>query len=108
MGRATVAGTPRRPPSARADEASIGGRPADAPRKPSGGRSEEQAMADATRAHVWSNTESYEAYMGRWSRPVAEAALAWLRHSPGLAWLDVGCGIGALTRAILDAAEPRE
>jgi SAM-dependent methyltransferase len=65
-------------------------------------------MADATRAHIWSNTESYEAYMGRWSRPVAEAALAWLGLSSGLAWLDVGCGTGALTRAILDAANPRE
>src|SRR5215211_3504423 len=65
-------------------------------------------MADATRAHVWGNTATYEAYMGRWSRPVAEAALAWLGLAPGLAWLDVGCGTGALTQAILDAADPRE
>ena len=65
-------------------------------------------MADATRPHVWGNTEAYEAYMGRWSRPVAGAALAWLKLSPGLTWLDVGCGTGALTRAILDAADPRE
>jgi SAM-dependent methyltransferase len=65
-------------------------------------------MADAARAHVWGNTESYEAYMGRWSRPVAEAALAWLGLPPGLTWLNVGCGTGALTRAILDAADPRE
>ena len=65
-------------------------------------------MADATGAHVWANTETYEAYMGRWSRPVAAAALAWLALPPGLAWLDVGCGTGALTQAILDAADPRE
>ena len=64
-------------------------------------------MADATRPHVWGNTEAYEAYMGRWSRPVAEAILAWLGLPPGLTWLDVGCGTGALTQAILDAAEPR-
>jgi SAM-dependent methyltransferase len=65
-------------------------------------------MADATRAHVWGNTATYEAYMGRWSRPVAEAALAWLGLPPGLTWLDVGCGTGALTEAILEAAGPRQ
>jgi SAM-dependent methyltransferase len=65
-------------------------------------------MADATRAHVWGNTEAYEAYMGRWSRPVAEAFVAWLTPPPGLTWLDVGCGTGALTRAILDAADSEE
>jgi SAM-dependent methyltransferase len=65
-------------------------------------------MADATRAHVWGNTEAYEAYMGRWSRPVAEAVLAWLALPPGLSWLDVGCGTGALTEAILANADPRE
>jgi SAM-dependent methyltransferase len=63
-------------------------------------------MADATRAHVWNNTAAYEAYMGRWSRPVADAVLAWLALPPGLAWLDVGCGTGALTRAVLAAADP--
>jgi SAM-dependent methyltransferase len=65
-------------------------------------------MADAAHAHVWENTATYEAYMGRWSRPVAEAALAWLGLPPGLTWLDVGCGTGALTEVILEAADPRE
>jgi ubiquinone/menaquinone biosynthesis C-methylase UbiE len=64
-------------------------------------------MADPAHPHVWANTEAYEAFMGRWSRPVAEAILAWLGSPPGLTWLDVGCGTGALTQAILDAAEPR-
>lgn len=31
-------------------------------------RTERNAIADATRAHVWGNTATYEAYMGRWSR----------------------------------------
>ena len=44
--------------------------------------------------------------MGRWSRPVAEAILALLGTPPGLTWLDVGCGTGALTQAILEAADP--
>jgi SAM-dependent methyltransferase len=65
-------------------------------------------MANATRPHVWGNTEAYEAYIGRWSRPVAEAFLAWLAPSPGQRWLDVGCGTGALTQAILAVADPRE
>ena len=46
--------------------------------------------------------------MGRWSRPVAGVLLTWLGQSPGLTWLDVGCGTGALTQAILDVANPRE
>jgi SAM-dependent methyltransferase len=65
-------------------------------------------MADSTGTPIWDNTATYEAYMGRWSRPVAEAVLAWLGLPPGLTWLDVGCGTGALTQAILDAADPRE
>jgi SAM-dependent methyltransferase len=65
-------------------------------------------MTDATRPHVWGNTEAYEAYMGRWSRPAAESFVAWLAPPPGLSWLDVGCGTGALTRAVLAAGEPRE
>jgi SAM-dependent methyltransferase len=65
-------------------------------------------MADAARPTVWGNTEAYEAYMGRWSRPVAEAFVAWLALPPGRHWLDVGCGTGALTEAVLAAADPRE
>jgi SAM-dependent methyltransferase len=65
-------------------------------------------MADATQAHVWGNTEAYEAYMGRWSRPAAMAFLGWLAPPPALRWLDVGCGTGALTETLLAAADPRE
>ncbi|MFL5760357.1 MAG: class I SAM-dependent methyltransferase [Thermomicrobiales bacterium] len=65
-------------------------------------------MAEVTRAQVWGNAEAYEAYMGRWSRPAADAFLAWLAPSAGRRWLDVGCGTGALTQAILVAADPGE
>jgi SAM-dependent methyltransferase len=45
--------------------------------------------------------------MGRWSRPVAPAFLAWLAAPPHQDWVDVGCGTGALTQAILETAQPR-
>jgi SAM-dependent methyltransferase len=37
---------------------------------------------------------------------VAREFLAWLDLAPGLAWIDVGCGTGALTQAIIDTASP--
>ncbi len=55
---------------------------------------------------VWSAGDAYEAYMGRWSRPMAAAFVEWLAPRAGLRWADVGCGTGALTRAILTAAAP--
>lgn len=54
----------------------------------------------------WGNGESYEPYVGRWSRPVARDFVAWLDLAPGLHWLDVGCGTGALTEAVLAAGAP--
>ena len=44
--------------------------------------------------------------MGRWSRPIASRFLDWLSIPPGRRWLDVGCGTGALSAAILQRAEP--
>jgi SAM-dependent methyltransferase len=57
---------------------------------------------------VWADGSAYETYMGRWSRRVAERFLDWLGEPPGLRWLDVGCGTGALTGAVLDRAEPTQ
>ena len=55
---------------------------------------------------VWEAGDAYEAYVGRWSRPVAREFIAWLAVPAGRTWLDVGCGPGALTSAALgtDAA----
>ncbi len=54
----------------------------------------------------WTGGDAYEAYIGRWSRPIGRAFVEWLALPPGATWLDVGCGTGALTATILDAAAP--
>jgi ubiquinone/menaquinone biosynthesis C-methylase UbiE len=55
---------------------------------------------------VWDSADAYERYVGRWSRLVALAFLDWLAISVGGKWLDVGCGTGELSRAILVRAQP--
>jgi len=64
-------------------------------------------MADAPAPYVWGATDSYEAYIGRWSRPLAQAFLVWFAVPTAGRWLDVGCGTGALTEAVLATADPR-
>ncbi|MFD7160160.1 class I SAM-dependent methyltransferase [Kribbella sp. NPDC059898] len=54
----------------------------------------------------WSSGGVYESYVGRWSRLVAVEFVDWLKQPPGLRWLDVGCGTGALTSTILGMADP--
>ncbi|HYJ33586.1 MAG TPA: class I SAM-dependent methyltransferase [Candidatus Binatia bacterium] len=56
---------------------------------------------------VWAAGDLYEPFVGRWSRRVAPEFLAWLDVPPGRAWLDVGCGTGALTQTLLDRSSPR-
>jgi SAM-dependent methyltransferase len=57
-------------------------------------------------AETWASGESYQRYVGRWSRLVAEEYIRWLSIPPRQRWLDTGCGTGALTRAILQLASP--
>ena len=59
-----------------------------------------------TPTDVWAIGAAYEPYIGRWSRLVALEFLAWLEVAPNAHWLDVGCGSGALTEAILARATP--
>lgn len=62
-------------------------------------------MASAS-GDMWVTGAAYEAYMGRWSRPLARVFVEWL-HPKSLAhWLEVGCGTGALTSTICDLCEP--
>lgn len=55
---------------------------------------------------MWVVGDAYEAYIGRWSRPIGAAFLRWLAVSPGGSWADVGCGTGALTSGVLALADP--
>ncbi len=55
---------------------------------------------------VWADAAAYERYVGRWSRPVAAEFVSWLEVPSGAAWLDVGCGTGALTETILAKGSP--
>jgi ubiquinone/menaquinone biosynthesis C-methylase UbiE len=55
---------------------------------------------------AWSSGDSYEHYVGRWSRLVAREFVDWLGAPARGRWLDVGCGTGALTEAVLSAAQP--
>ena len=48
----------------------------------------------------------YERYVGRWSRSLAPKFLSWMDCPGGLRWLDVGCGTGALSAAVLNACSP--
>lgn len=57
---------------------------------------------------AWVSGTAYEPYVGRWSRLVASEFLNWLAVPAGSHWLDVGCGTGALSRTILQRADPHK
>ena len=70
-----------------------------------GWKSAEDALRET--ADNWEAGDAYEGYMGRWSRPLAHAFVTWLRPADRATWLEVGCGTGALTRAVCELAEPK-
>lgn len=63
-------------------------------------------MVETSRHDAWRAGESYDAYMGRWSRKVAPRFLDWLAAPEDRDWLDIGCGTGALSAAILAQCKP--
>jgi SAM-dependent methyltransferase len=117
------AGVPHQPANLSADEPAViviartdpertGKRAVDRPRRPWRGwlsdvHSPGHRPYRRNMAHeVWAVGDAYEAYVGRWSRRVAVEFLDWLDVPGGLRWLDVGCGTGALTSAVLATANP--
>lgn len=54
----------------------------------------------------WNEVDPYEYFMGRWSKLIAPLFLSWLNIPPGLSWLDLGCGTGALSEAITKNCKP--
>lgn len=60
----------------------------------------------ASAALQFGDAHAYERFMGRWSRAVAPLFLQWLDPPRRASWLDVGCGTGILSEALLDLCDP--
>ena len=54
----------------------------------------------------WQSGDPYEYFMGRWSSLVAASFTDWLSPSNGLKWLDIGCGSGVLSEAVINKHKP--
>ena len=54
----------------------------------------------------WTSGAAYDQWMGRWSRLLADEFLNWLSLPSHLRWLDLCCGSGVLTKAIVDRFAP--
>jgi ubiquinone/menaquinone biosynthesis C-methylase UbiE len=59
-------------------------------------------------SQLFSDGEAYERLMGRWSRVAGESFLDWLDIPGNVRWLDVGCGNGAFTEALIARCTPME
>ncbi len=64
-------------------------------------------MIKASKHDAWNAGQSYEHYMGRWSRRIAVKFVDWLAPPRNADWLEIGCGTGALTATVLANCLPR-
>jgi SAM-dependent methyltransferase len=71
-------------------------------------RKEAVVPTDVAPLDSWAGGDRYENYVGRWSRQVARQFVSRLGVADGSRWLDVGCGTGALTSAVLELCAPAE
>lgn len=51
---------------------------------------------------------AYERMTGTWSRLAGDVFLDWLALPVGLRWIDIGCGNGAFTEALVERCAPAE
>jgi ubiquinone/menaquinone biosynthesis C-methylase UbiE len=51
---------------------------------------------------------AYERMMGAWSRITGGIFFDWLGPSPGLRWVDIGCGSGAFSELLVERCAPAE
>ncbi len=72
----------------------------------SGSKDKSKQGSEVSFEVTWKLGDSYEYFMGRWSRLVARAFMKWLSPSSGLKWIDIGCGSGALSDAIINNCKP--
>jgi len=59
-------------------------------------------------SELFTDGEAYERLMGRWSRLAGDVFLDWLDAPANLRWLDVGCGNGVFTEALIARCAPVE
>jgi SAM-dependent methyltransferase len=64
-------------------------------------------MTQPAQFDAWSAGQNYEHYMGRWSRQMALEFLRWLTPPRRAAWLEIGCGTGALTATLIAECNPK-
>jgi ubiquinone/menaquinone biosynthesis C-methylase UbiE len=54
----------------------------------------------------WTSGAHYDQWMGRWSRLLAQEFLKWLDFDAAMKWIDVCCGSGVVTEAIVERGAP--
>jgi SAM-dependent methyltransferase len=63
-------------------------------------------MMQSMKIDKWTSGVHYDQWMGRWSRLLAREFLKWLGLPAGLRWIDVCCGSGIVTEAIVERSTP--
>ena len=63
-------------------------------------------MMQSMKIDRWTSGAHYDQWMGRWSRLLAQEFLQWLDLPASLRWIDVCCGSGMVTEAIVERSAP--